>query len=178
MIYEDAPERKFIYLRGMKVAAVSAQGTSDAPEMEVEAKTESKTRDKVDLHWPDGEKYLKQIKSTTKQTLTKVTQIQGRKQAKEKKWHQEGGKATSKWTGHELEAAELARHHAGGCAIRGFGQMAPSVGPGRRPLRVDMHGGGKDSGDTTGSVLDEVRSATQSRPPYGKDFRKNHASET
>lgn len=135
MIYDDVPEQQFIYLEAIKEAAASQPPRT--LEMNVHVKIESQARNEISLHWPTGEKTLQQIKTATQQTLdkvsgvkatsrqtleavsglgetaqetlAKVTQLHGKKQAKDREWHQKGGRATSKWTGHEHEASQLAR---------------------------------------------------------------------
>ena len=108
MIYENVPEQQFIYLQGMKIAAATPHLTAPAPQLEVNVNVETHNLNEIIVLWP-GEKNLEEIKATTQETLTTVKQIQGKKRAKEKKWHQKGGRGTSKWRRHKQEASKLAR---------------------------------------------------------------------
>jgi hypothetical protein len=52
---------------------------------------------------------LAALQQSVKQTHKLVEEAHAKARAKARKWHQAGGKATSKWKGHETEAAMLAR---------------------------------------------------------------------
>ena len=179
MIYEDVPEQQFIYLEGMKIAAALPHLTPRTPQLKASVNVESHNRNKTCLHWPAGEKNLEEIKATTQQTLTTVKQIQGKKRVKERKWHQKGGRATSKWKGHETEASKLARvmRQVRNSWIKAHGTTRgarkKAIESGRAWWRKNF------KGVTLGNFLDDkqVSDANLDRL-MRKDFRKGRKSTT
>jgi len=99
MIYLGVPDRRFIYLSEIKEA--SQPKLTPEPAVKVAAT-------KINLAWPHIPE-LAEIKKISQETHANVSELVNKTKKRTRKWHQAGGKATSKWHGREKEAADLAR---------------------------------------------------------------------
>jgi hypothetical protein len=104
MINDGVPAQRFIYLEEMKVAEHPPRQPSAVPELADEAKSKAAKTGKVVLNWPEGKKQLDAIKKSTDtiqsdaaSTKADVSKLLGKQVKRQRKWHQDGGKATSKW---------------------------------------------------------------------------------